>query len=97
MPAILTGALFLMVVGLIATLMYQPTPESNSEGSPRDRPAHRRLRHGNCLLAGRVAAAPEKQRQLERAMSTQELRCPAASACTKASQYLYPKPSVPGR
>ena len=31
MPAILTGALFLMVVGLIATLMYQPTPESNSE------------------------------------------------------------------
>lgn len=31
MPAILTVALFLMVVGLIATLMYQPTPESNSE------------------------------------------------------------------
>ena len=31
MPAILTVALFLMVVGLIAALMYQPTPESNSE------------------------------------------------------------------
>lgn len=31
MPAVLTIALFLLVLGLVAALMWQPTPESNAE------------------------------------------------------------------